>query len=375
MNKIIFLFVIAVISCSCQNRQTEQKGQKSSTMEINKETFGKIDGQEVDLYTLSNPSGSSIQITNYGGIVTSINMPDKNGKIDDVVLGYDSLRGYLIESPYFGAIVGRYANRIAGGKFKLDGKEYNLPTNDGPNTLHGGLIGFDKKIWKAEPFTNDSAAGLSLSYRSPDGEEGFPGNLDATVVYSLTKDNKFKIEYTATTDKATPINLSHHSYFNLAGTSGRNILDQVLYINADRYTVADSNLIPTGELRDVANTNMDFRKPMTIGSRIGLVDGGYDHNYVLNNNGQYGKAAELYDPKSGRVMEVFTTQPGLQFYSGNFLDGSIVGENGLVYQKHWGLCLEAQHFPDSPNHPDFPNTILRPGETYKQLTIYKFSVK
>jgi aldose 1-epimerase len=241
--------------------------------------------------------------------------------------------------------------------------------------LHGGETGLDKKIWQAEPIIDDTSASVKLSYRSFDGEEGYPGNLDVVVVYTLTHDNKFQIEYTARTDQATPINLSHHSYFNLAGTSGRNILDHVLSIDADRYTVVGNDLIPTGELATVTNTNMDFRKPISIGARIGLVEGGYDHNYVLNNVGNFGKVAELFDPKTGRVMEVFTTEPGMQFYSGNFLDGSIVGEKGLVYQKHHGLCLETQHFPDSPNHPEFPSTILRPGETYKQLTIYKFGVR
>ncbi len=376
MNKIkVLLFMIILITGCHQKTQQTEEIKTNDDMEIKKELFGSIDGNDVYLYTMENPAGMQIQITNYGGIVTSIKVPDKNGKFDDIALGYDSLKGYLIETPYFGAIVGRCANRISYGKFTLDGKEYTLSTNEGPHHLHGGTEGFDKKIWQPTPMTDDSTASLKLTYTSPDGEEGYPGNLDVTVVYSLTKDNKFKIEYTAKSDQATPINLTHHTYFNLAGTSGRNILDHVLMIEADKYCVTNPDLTPTGEIRDVEGTNMDFRTPMPIGARIGMVPGGYDHNYVLNNNGQFGKVAELYDPKSGRVIEVFTTEPGMQFYSGNFLDGSIVGEYGLVYQKHYGLCMETQHFPDSPNHPNFPDNILRPGDTYKQLTIYKFGVR
>ncbi|MCB0822646.1 MAG: galactose mutarotase [Bacteroidales bacterium] len=344
-------------------------------MEIAKELFGKIDGTDVFLFTLVNKSGMQLQVTNYGGIVTSIKVPDKNGKFDDIVLGYDSLKGYLIETPYFGAIVGRCANRISYGKFTLDGKDYTLSLNEGPHHLHGGTVGFDKKIWQATPMTDDSSSSLKLQYTSPDGEEGYPGNLDVTVVYTLTNDNKFQIEYTAKTDKATPINLTHHTYFNLAGTSGRNILDHIIQINADRYCSTNPDLTPTGEILNVEGTNMDFRTPLPIGARIGMVRGGYDHNYILNTKGQFGKAAELYDEKSGRVIEVFTTEPGMQFYSGNFLDGSIVGEYGLVYQKNYGLCLETQRFPDAINQPNFPDNILRPGETYKQLTIYKFGVR
>jgi aldose 1-epimerase len=376
MNKMLILIAAVILLSGCQQKtQESKKTQTNVNMEIKKELFGNIDGKDVYLFTLENSKGMQVQITNYGGIVTSIKVPDKNGKFDDIVLGYDSLKGYLIETPYFGAIVGRCANRISNGKFTLDGKTYTLPTNEGKHHLHGGMVGFDKKIWEPTPLTDDSTSTLKLTYLSPDGEEGYPGNLDVTVVYSLTGDNKFKIEYTARTDKATPINLTHHTYFNLAGTSGRNILDHVLYINADRYCVSNPDLTPTGEIRDVEGTNMDFRTPMPIGARIGMVPGGYDHNYVLNNKGQFGKVAELYDPKTGRVIEVFTTEPGMQFYSGNFLDGSIVGEYGLVYQKHYGLCLETQRFPDAINQPNFPDNILRPGETYKQLTIYKFGVR
>lgn len=345
-------------------------------MKITKRNFGIIDGEEVYLYTLSNHSGFSVDITNYGGIVTSIMAPDKSGGIDDVVLGYDSLYGYLIESPYFGAIVGRVANRISNGVFTLDGKTYKLAKNDdGTSHLHGGTVGFDKRVWKSETVCDDSTASLKLHYLSPDGEEGYPGNLEVRVVYTITRDNKLQIEYTATTDKPTPVNLSHHGYFNLSGTSGKNILEHIVYIDADQYAVVGDYHIPTGILANVENTPMDFRKPEYISSRIYQVAGGYDHNYVLNNKGKYARVAEVYEETSGRTMEVFTTQPGIQFYTGNFLNGSIVGEAGLVYQKHHGLCFEAQHFPDSPNKPEFPNSILRPEETYKQFTVYKFGVR
>jgi len=376
MNKILYVLALLLFVSACRNvakKSTEQE--KIPEMKITKRSFGFLKGEEVFLFTLANNSGFSVEITNYGGIVTSVFAPDKDGKLDDVVLGYDSLNGYLIETPYFGAIVGRCANRIANGVFTLDGTTYHLAVNNGPSHLHGGLKGFDKVIWAPEMSSDDTTVSLKLTYLSPDGEEGYPGNLETTVVYTVTKENKFQIEYSAKTDKATPINLSHHSYFNLSGTSGKNILDHVLYIDADQYTTVDETLIPTGKLADVKNTPMDFRVPERIGNRIDKVAGGYDHNYVLNNKGQFAKVAELYDELSGRTMEVFTTEPGMQFYSGNFLDGSIVGEKGLVYQKHHGLCLETQHFPDSPNHPEFPNAILRPGETYMQFTVYWFGVK
>lgn len=376
MNKILIpaAFIILLAACQSNNQPTEEQ-KTSPAMKVNKRSFGFLEGEEVFLYTLSNNSGFTVEISNYGGIVTSIITADKNGNFDDVALGYDSLNGYLIETPYFGAIVGRCANRISKARFTLDGVTYNLAANVGPDHLHGGLVGFDKVIWNPEVITDDTTASLKLTHRSPDGDEGYPGNLETTVVYTITGDNRLQIEYTARTDKATPINLSHHSYFNLSGTSGKNILDHVLYIDADQYTVIDESLIPTGELADVENTPLDFRVPERIGSRIHKVAGGYDHNYVLNNKGQYAKVAELYHEESGRFMEVFTTEPGMQFYSGNFLNGSIVGEKGLVYQKHHGLCLETQHFPDSPNHPEFPNAILRPGETYKQFTVYRFGVR
>lgn len=344
-------------------------------MEITKSSYGSVDRKEVFLYTLSNESGFKVEISNYGGIITSIYCKDKHGYIDNIVLGYDNLNGYLIESPYFGAIVGRCANRIAEGTFTLDGKTYKLNQNERTNHLHGGFKGFDKVIWEAETYQDDTTASLKLKHTSPDGTEGYPGNLETSVVYTLTKDNRIQIEYTAKTDKPTPVNLSQHSYFNLAGTSGRTILDHFLTIDADSYVVVNENFIPTGEVKDVTGTPMDFRETEKIGGRIYKVPGGYDHTYVLNNKSQYARIAELYEEQSGRFMELYTTEPGVQFYAGNFLDGHLYGEQGLVYQKYAGLCLETQHFPDSPNHPNFPNTILRPGETYKQFTVYRFGVR
>ncbi len=338
MKNISFLLSSVLILLSgCNNIPNSKEVKKNQPMNISKEKFGQIDDKEVNLYTLTNSNGMIVKITNYGGIVTSLIVPDKNGKFDDVVLGYDSLAGYLKDTPYFGAIVGRYANRIANGAFSLDGKNYTLAVNNGPNHLHGGIKGFDKVIWDAEENKNDNEVGLKLHYLSRDGEEGYPGNLNVTVVYSLTNDNELKIVYSAETDKPTPVNLSHHSYFNLAGTSGRDILSQVLFIDADKYTVVDSTLIPTGELRSVDGP-MDFRKPMPVGSRIDQVPGGYDHNYVLNNQGTLSKVAMLSDSVSGRTMEVYTDQPGLQFYSGNFLDGTITGkQRNKVRTTFWSL--------------------------------------
>jgi aldose 1-epimerase len=378
MKRIIYLILITgIFASSCNNGQNPESKtkEKESSMSIKKEPFGKVDNKEVFLYILKNENGMVVKITNYGGIVTSISAPDKTGKFDDVVLGYDNLDGYLKETPYFGAIVGRYGNRIAKGSFTINGKKYSLAINNGPNSLHGGIKGFDKVVWDAEQFEKKDGVGIKLHYLSKAGEEGYPGNLDTYVTYTLTNDNELRIDYSATTDKATPVNLTHHSYFNLGGTSGKDILNHTLFIDADKYTVVDETQIPTGELRDVTGTPMDFRKPVTVGSRINDVEGGYDHNYVLNNNGKIAKVAELFDSVSGRCMDVSTTEPGMQFYTGNFLDGSITGTKGIVYNKHFGLCLETQHFPDSPNHPEFPNTILRPGEKYTQTTIYKFGIK
>jgi aldose 1-epimerase len=320
-----------------------------------------------------------LRAISYGGIITSLKVPDGTGAFADVVHGFDTLEGYLKEHPYFGAIVGRYGNRIARGQFTLNGQMYKLATNNGPNHLHGGVKGFDKMVWKAEPLSN--GRGVAFARRSPDGEEGYPGNLDVRVSYTLTDANELDIRYEATTDRATPLNLTQHTYFNLAGHDSGDILGHELTLNADRYTPVDSNLIPTGELTPVAGTPFDFRKATPVGARIDeqhpqLEYGrGYDHNWVLNRKGEgLQMAARLSDPKSGRMMEITTTQPGIQFYTGNFLDGTTIGKGGTAYEHRSGLCLETQHFPDSPNKPNFPSTILRPGETYRTRTVFRFGV-
>jgi aldose 1-epimerase len=345
-------------------------------MSIEKQPFGKTeDGISVDLYTLTNTNGLKANIITYGGIVTSLQVPDRNGKFADIVLGCDSVDDYAKRSPYFGALIGRYGNRIAKGRFTLDGVEYKLATNNGPNHLHGGVKGFDKVVWKAKPMQTKEGPALKLTYLSRDGEEGYPGNLSCTVTYTISNDNELKVSYEATTDKATVINLTHHSYFNLAGHNSGDVLGHEMQIFADYFTPVDDVQIPTGEIKPVKGTPMDFTKLMTIGSRIKEVPGGYDHNYVLNNSdGSLALVASVYEPKSGRVMEIFTTEPGVQFYTANFLDGSVKGK-GAVYNKHAGLCLEMQHFPDSPNKPDFPSVVLRPGEKYTQLTVHKFSAR
>ena len=347
---------------------------------ITRKGFGKMaEGRTIELYTLTNSQGMRVAITNYGGILVSILVPDRNGKPGDVVIGFDNLEGYLAKEPYFGALIGRYGNRIGNASFKLDGIEYKLPANDGPNSLHGGLRGFDKRVWTAREIQGEHPA-LELTYLSKDGEEGYPGNLSAKVVYSLTEDNALRIDYTATTDKDTVLNLTNHSYFNLAGAGNGDILKHQIMINADRFTPIDSTLIPTSELRKVENTPFDFRKPALIGTRVDADDEqikfgkGYDHNYVLNRSGAgLSLAARVTDSESGRVLEVRTTQPGLQFYTGNFLDGSIHGKGGKSYGRRSAFCLETQHFPDSPNQPSFPSTVLKPGETYRESTVFRFS--
>jgi len=360
-------------------------------------SFGSVAGQPVELFTFRNANGIELKATNYGGIITSIVAPDRDGKPGDIVLGFDTLDGYLKDSPYFGALVGRYGNRIAKGRFTLDGKTYTLAVNNGPNHLHGGIKGFDKVIWTAEPLTGKN--GVAFSRRSPDGEEGYPGNLDVRVTYELTDRNELVITYHATTDKATPVNLTNHSYFNLAGDGHGDILQQLLTIDADRYTPTDETQIPTGELAPVEGTPFDFRKPTAIGARIDANDEqvrrghGYDHNFVLRSasggsasggsaslSGERSAAAaprhaaRLVDPSSGRTLDVATTEPGVQFYSGNNLDGSAVGKSGHVYARRTSLCLETQHFPDSPNHPNFPTTILRPGDPFRSRTVFTFGV-
>lgn len=343
--------------------------------------FGKTsDGQSVEIYTLTNANGVELKAITYGGIIASLKVPDRSGKFADIVLGYDTLGGYLKDSPYFGAIVGRYGNRIAKGQFTLNGKTYKLATNNGPNHLHGGVKGFDKVVWNATSKSSADGVGVVFSRTSPDGEEGYPGNVQASVTYTLTDKNDLVVDYRATTDKATPINLTQHSYFNLAA-DGRDILGHELTINADRYTPVDDTLIPTGELAGVAGTPFDFRRSTAIGARINanhvqLKNGkGYDHNWVLNRTGNgLQHAVRVVEPKSGRTIDIATTEPGVQFYSGNFLDGTIRGKDGHVYEHRSGFCLETQHYPDSPNHPNFPSAILQPGQTYSSKTVFTFGV-
>ena len=349
---------------------------------VQQESFGTQDGRHVTLYKLTNANGVEVDTMNYGGIITAIRVPDRKGQFADIVLGHAELAGYSPNPPYIGAIVGRYANRIANGTFTLDGKTYRLPKNDGPNTLHGGITHtFDKVLWDGEP---TGKSGVTYTYLSKDGEEGFPGSVKVKVSYTLTDANALIIDYEATTDKATPINLSQHSYFNLAGEGTGDILNHELTLNADRFTPVDKNLIPTGELRPVHGTPLDFTTSTRIGARIDdgydqiVLGHGYDHNFVLNHKPEQNGvvlAARVHEPTTGRTLEVWTTQPAVQFYTGNFLDGTVTGKQGHVYKRRYGFCLETQHFPDSPNHPDFPSTILKPGETFKAKTVLKFSAK
>jgi len=371
-------------SAAAKPAATAQVGLKPAPTALNIETkaFGETaDGRPVRLYSLRNANGLTADIMTYGAIVVSLQTPDRKGQMDDVVLGYDNLQDYIKSSPYFGAIVGRYGNRIARGKFTLDGAEYTLATNNNLNHLHGGVQGFDKVVWDDEPVWKADAVGVKLSCLSKDGEEGYPGNLKSTVTYLLTNKNELRIDYEATTDKATPVNLTHHGYFNLTGGE-RDILGHVLALNAGQFTPVDEGLIPTGELTPVRGTPMDFTKPTEIGARITEAyeqlkfGGGYDHNWVLNKRGrEMALAARVYEPTTGRVMEIHTMEPGIQFYSGNFLDGTITGKEGKVYKHRWGFCVETQHYPDSPNKPSFPSTILRPGEKYETTTIYRFSTE
>ena len=351
-------------------------------MNITKQAFGTVaDGTAVDLYTLSNANGLTARITTYGGAIVSLSTPDRDGILADVVLGLDTLAKYVAQSPYIGCITGRYANRINQGKFTLSGINYTLAKNEnGVQHLHGGTVGFDKKVWSAEVVEGDDGAAIRLSYLSPDGEENYPGNLSVAVTYTLTDDNALKIDYAATTDKDTVINLTNHSYFNLAVDQAEDCLGHQLMINAEEFTPNDETLIPTGELRSGRGTPLDFTAPTAIGARIEQdydqlrFGSGYDHNWVLDNlEGKLILAARVQEPATGRVMEVHTTEPGIQFYSGNFLDGTIAGKGGIVYKKRYGLCLETQHYPDSPNKPNFPSTVLKTGQTYQSTTIYKFS--
>lgn len=366
-------------SCGSGNTTTASGADTtaSSTPEkgIMKASWGQADGKDVYLFTLTNAKGNQAKISNYGGVLTSWVVPDKNGSSNNIVVGYDSLAGYLAKPPYFGALVGRYGNRIGNAKFTLDGKTYTLAANNGKNSLHGGLKGFDKQVWDAS-IESDSVPTLTLKYVSKDGEEGFPGNLSVTVQYTLTDDDELKLEYSAETDKATPINLTNHSYFNLTGDVSNTILDHKLQINADNYTPVDTSLITTGEIKPVKGTPFDFTTPMKIGARIDQVKGGYDHNFVLNSkDGSLQQAAILTDSISGRKLEVFTMEPGLQFYTGNFLDGSLKNHDGKPINQHSAMCMETQHFPDSPNKPGFPSAILKPGAKYHTITVYKLSVE
>jgi aldose 1-epimerase len=370
--------LLGALTLACLTQASAQK----ETSKVNKQAYGNMpDGTAVELYTLTNAKGMQAGIITYGGTVVSLTAPDRNGKYADVVLGADDLAGYQRGSAFFGALIGRYGNRIGHAQFTLDGKAYKLPGNDNGNTLHGGPAGFDKHVWSAVPGTSADGETLELTYVSKDGEAGFPGTLKCKVVYTLTANNELKIDYTATTDKPTVVNLTNHSYFNLAGQGEGDILAHEVMIDAARFTPVDGTLIPTGELRPVAGTPFDFTKPTAVGARIEAADeqikfgGGYDHNWVLNKGkGGLTKAAEVHETKTGRVMEVWTTEPGLQFYTGNFLNSRLHGK-GKTYMRRGGLCMETQHYPDSPNKPSFPSTELKPGELYHTTTIYRFSAR
>jgi aldose 1-epimerase len=371
--RLMALLFLAGFLAGCSSTPTEHDN-------LGRQLFGHTpDGTPVYLFTLRNAQGAEARICNYGGLVLSLKVPDRNGKMGDVVLGYDNLDNYIKETPYFGALIGRYGNRIAKGQFTLDGRQYTLATNNYPNSLHGGVKGFDKVVWQPSLLTSPQGPGLKLTYLSHDGEEGYPANLSVTAVYTLTEDNALKLEFTATTDRNTVLNLTHHSYFNLAGHG--DILQHVVTMAADKFTPVDSTLIPTGELKPVDGTPFDFRKPTAIGLRIGQDDEqlkfgkGYDHNWVINKRvGEMTLMARVAEPTTGRIMEVSSTEPGLQFYSGNFLDGTLKGKGGWVYQFRNGVCMEPQHYPDSPNQPSFPSVVLHPGDTYHNTIIYKFSV-
>ena len=387
----LLLFVLSLLTISCTSdtkSQSEEQAKPEPTLVAPSISFvptGRAKGKLTQMYVLRNGNGISVEISNYGGIITSIKTPDKDGHFEEISLGFDSLNNYLSSNPYFGAIIGRYGNRIAKGQFTLEGKTYALAKNNGENHLHGGSEGFDKVVW--EPTVTEKADGvpvLRLRYTSPDGEEGYPGNLSASVEYSLNNKNELSMEYTARTDKTTIVNLTNHAYFNLTGNAKRDVLDHQLTLNADEFLPVDKTLIPIGELRAVEGTPFDFRRSTAIGERIAAeneqiqVGGGYDHCWVLNRPFESEElifAAKVLEPTSGRTLEVYTTEPGIQFYSGNFLDGSLTGIGGAVYEKRFALCLETEHFPDSPNQPKFPSTVLKPGERYKTSTIYKFGVE
>lgn len=372
------------MKCGDKCRQEPfHKQKENAEMTVHKEVFGKLpDGRVVDLYTLENPKGLKVKIMTYGATIVALEAPDRKGNRQDIVLGHDNLEGYLTESPYFGAVVGRYANRIKRGRFSpsktssMDNVTYQLTINDGRNHLHGGVRGFDKVLWTAEPVKEKDAVGLRLYYTSPDGEQGYPGELKAVAIYTLTADDRLKVEFQATTDKPTIVNLSNHSYFNLSGQGSGDILDHELMLNCNHYLPVDEELIPTGEIRNVQGTPFDFTLPQPIGARIAEIPGGYDHNYVINGEiDELKLAAIVTEKQSGRRLKLYTTCPGVQFYSGNFLDGTICGKEEKIYQKHGALCLEPQFFPDSPNHPNFPSVRLNPGEEFYQYSIYEFGIQ
>jgi aldose 1-epimerase len=369
----------ALLACACFAQAPVKKGKS----QVKKQSYGKMpDGTPVDLYVLTNANGMEAGLITYGGALRSLTAPDRHGAYADVVLGMDTLDGYRAQTAWFGALIGRYGNRIGGAKFALEGKTYKLPANDGPNTLHGGSHGFGKQVWQAREVASAEGPAIEFNYVSKDGEEGFPGTLTTKVVYTLTNKNELKIDYTATTDKPTVVNLTNHAYFNLKGAGEGDILDHQVMLDASRFTPVDATLIPTGELRAVKGTPFDFTKSTDIGASIGSDDQqikfgmGYDHNWILDKNAAtLTKAAEVYEPKTGRVMQVWTTEPALQFYTGNFLDGKLPGKGGKVYPHRGGFCMETQHYPDSPNKPAFPSTELKPGATYHTTTVYSFSAR
>lgn len=380
-NQFVFaLTVVTAMACGPGSKTGEVDTPTTANETLmQKELFGTTpDGKEVHRFVMKNANDVEVHVINYGAIITHLKTPDKNGNLEDIVLGYDSLAGYLKESPYFGAIVGRFGNRIANGKFTLDGQEYTLAQNNNGQHLHGGIKGFDKVFWNIKPVSGQK---MELTYRSADGEEGYPGNLDVTVIYNLTDENALEVDYSAVTDKKTVVNLTQHTYFNLTGEGKRDILDHILTIYADRFVPVGETLIPEGTLAPVKNTPFDFTEPTPIGQRINddhrqlKIAGGYDHCWVLNGQDSMKTAASLYDPSSGRYVEVLTTEPGIQFYSGNFLTGSITGKGDVNYGHRFGLCLETQHFPDSPNQPDFPSVVLNPGDTYRTKTIFRFGTR
>jgi aldose 1-epimerase len=374
---LLFSTLTALILGGCMTAQPTPNTSTTAPLTITERPFGTTgDGHRVSEFTLVNPGGITVSILSFGGIVRSINVPDKNGTTADVVLGFDSLPPYEARHPYFGTITGRFANRIANGRFTLDGRTYTLATNNGPNHLHGGLKGFDRANWNYKTDTGANSVSLVLSHTSPDGDEGYPGAVSAQVTYTLFRDNSLRIDYYATSTKATPINLTNHSYFNLAGHTSGDVLTQKIQVLADKMVPVDANLIPNGTLNDVEGTPFDLREPVAIGAKIAETSGGYDHTFVLSTTKRpLHVAARAMDEESGRFVEVLTTEPGVQFYTGNFLNGSQVGKGGTPYNKHAGFCLETQHFPDSPNQPNFPSTILRPGEVYSTTTVMRFGAE